>query len=57
MKTYRITFSDGSTTEVRAINEEKAVYTALSCSHLHIVSIKELRGEIPPNPVGVAGDS
>ena len=43
MKTYKVTFSDGSTTEVRAINEEKAIYTALSCSHLHIVKVEEVK--------------
>ena len=43
MKTYRITFSDGSTTEVRAINEEKAIYQALDSSHLHIIKIQEVK--------------
>ncbi len=43
MKTYKIYFSDGSTTEVRAVNEEKAIYTALSCSHLHIIKVEEVK--------------
>ena len=43
MKTYRITFSDGSTTEVRAINEEKAIYQALDNSHLAIVKVEEVK--------------
>jgi len=42
MKTYRITFSDGSTTEVRAVNEEKALFQALDNSHLHIIKIEEV---------------
>ncbi len=42
MKKYRVTFSDGSTTEVRAVNVEKAIYTALSCSHLHIIKVEEV---------------
>jgi len=37
MKTFRITYSDNSTTEVRAINEDKAIYQALDDSHLHII--------------------
>ena len=43
MRTYKITFSDGSTTEVRAINEEKALYQALGDSYLHIVKIEEVK--------------
>ena len=43
MKTYRITFSDGSITEVRAISELKATYIALSDSHLHIIKVEEVK--------------
>ena len=43
MKTYKITFSDNSTTEVRAINEEKAIYQALDGSHLHIIKVEEVK--------------
>jgi len=43
MKTYRITFSDGSTTEVRATSELKATYIALDTSHLHIIKIEEVK--------------
>ena len=43
MKTYRITFSDSSTIEVRAISIERAMYEALSYSHLHIIKVEEVK--------------
>ena len=42
MKTYKITFVDGSTIEVRATSTEKALYQALDYSHLHIIKIEEV---------------
>ena len=43
MKTYWITFSDGSTMEVRAVSELKAIYQALSDSHLAIAKVEEVK--------------
>ncbi len=43
MKTFRITYSDNSTTEVRAISELKAIYQALDDSHLHIIKVEEVK--------------